>query len=57
MAEVAVARATPEVEVSPAIREFVRYDLNWLANFLHKKYGLSFDQIRKLLREMLDVSV
>jgi hypothetical protein len=58
LAEVAVER---KPEISPAlesaIREFVRGELAWLALFLHNKYGLTLKETKKLLREMLDVSI
>ena len=44
-------------EVSSEDRELVRSDLASLAEFLKKKYGLSFHKIRRFLREMLTVSV
>lgn len=41
----------------PEAREFVREQLAWMADFLHKKYKLKYEDIRELIREMLSVSI
>ncbi len=38
-------------------REFVRRELVWVANFLREKYGFNVNEVRRFLREMIDVSV
>lgn len=61
MALAEVKEAKIPDEVLYAIGEFISCDLTWLANFLHKKYhrkyGLTFKQINKLIQEKLPVSV
>ena len=37
--------------------EQIREHLVWLAEFIHKKYGLGFNEIRRLVKEMLSVSI
>ena len=44
-------------EFPSEVREFTRESLAWLANFLREKYKLSLREIRRLIREMLDVTV
>ena len=45
-------------EISQEDREFIRDELAWLAEWIRGKYPqLNFREIRRILREMLSVSV
>lgn len=44
-------------EISDAIREFVRGELSWLADFLHDKFGVDYKKGKQIIREILEVSV
>jgi hypothetical protein len=45
-------------EISQEDREFIRDELAWLAEWIHGKYPqLNFREIRRILREILSVSV
>lgn len=45
------------VEFSEAVREQVREDLVWLSDFTREKYGLTIPKMRRLIAEMLTVSI
>jgi len=45
------------VEFSESVREQVRDDLAWLSGFIREKYGLTIPEIRRLVAEMLTVSI
>lgn len=44
-------------EFSREDRELVRSELEWLAEFLHEKVGLPIKRVKRLIREMLDVTL
>jgi len=41
----------------PELREFVKEDYVWLAEFLRTREGLSIPEIRQLLWEILSVTI
>jgi len=45
------------VEFSEAVGEQVHEDLVWLSGFTREKYGLTIPEIRRLVAEMLTVSI
>ena len=44
-------------EQDEELREFIKAELVWLADFLRRKEGLSVPQIRKFLIEILGVTI
>lgn len=44
-------------EVSTEDRELIREQLTWLAKYIREKYKFSVPTIRRVLREMLGVTV
>lgn len=48
---------THVIEAPSEVREFVREELAWIARFLMRKHKLTVHETRRLLREMLDISV
>ena len=46
-----------ETEIPREVREFIRCELVSLAEILRKREGYSIPQIRRIIRELLTVSV
>ena len=42
---------------SPDVDEFISQDLDWLANFLRKNFKLTRQEIRRKIRERLEVTI
>jgi len=44
-------------EISTDDRELIRENIEWMANYISQKYNVSPKQVRRILKEMLTVTV
>lgn len=44
-------------EISTDDREVIRENIEWMANYIKQKYKFSPQQVRRILKEMLTVTV